>query len=280
VVGLDAACTVIDPIGTLVSLGAGFLIEHFNPMKGWLDDLVGNPAEVAACSATWNNIAASLNQAGADIEQYAKNDLFEVFGEASNTYTSMVHDAAVPSVAAAADAASAVAASFDRAAAVVKAVHDLVRDVIAGIVGSVVSAIVELAASFGTAAPAVVTQVSTKVGLWSGKIAPKIKALGRAIARLVKYLNSIGHNLTRLPFRHDVSYIPSHVRTYPRPRPVRPPRSPVAEFTPTTALPGGATSWTPTRTEVALAELIFPPSVLVADNALRTATRVIQLPDE
>ena len=40
----DVASAVTNPIATLVSWGAGFLIEHFEPLKGWMDQLAGNAA--------------------------------------------------------------------------------------------------------------------------------------------------------------------------------------------------------------------------------------------
>ena len=44
----DVASAVMNPIATLVSWGAGFLIEHFEPLKGWMDQLAGNADQVRA----------------------------------------------------------------------------------------------------------------------------------------------------------------------------------------------------------------------------------------
>ena len=54
----DVAGLIVDPIGTLISWGASFLMEHFEPLKGWLDDLAGNGDAVQADGQSWLACAA------------------------------------------------------------------------------------------------------------------------------------------------------------------------------------------------------------------------------
>lgn len=56
----DVASAVTNPIATLVSWGAGFLIEHFEPLKGWMDQLAGNADQVRAHAQTWANTATAM----------------------------------------------------------------------------------------------------------------------------------------------------------------------------------------------------------------------------
>ena len=49
----DVAGLIVDPIGTLISWGASFLMEHFETLKGWLDDLAGNGDAVQADGQSW-----------------------------------------------------------------------------------------------------------------------------------------------------------------------------------------------------------------------------------
>jgi hypothetical protein len=56
---LDVLGTIIDPLGSLVAWGVGWLMEHVRPLKEALDWLAGMPDEIAAHAATWRNVAAA-----------------------------------------------------------------------------------------------------------------------------------------------------------------------------------------------------------------------------
>ena len=45
--GLDVLGMVIDPLGSLVAWGVGWLMEHVQPLKDALDWLAGQPDEIA-----------------------------------------------------------------------------------------------------------------------------------------------------------------------------------------------------------------------------------------
>ena len=49
----DGIAAVIDPLGQLIAMGMGWLMEHIEPLKGWLNDLTGDAGEVAGFAATW-----------------------------------------------------------------------------------------------------------------------------------------------------------------------------------------------------------------------------------
>lgn len=36
----DTVAAVIDPLGSLIAAGLGWLIDHFEPIKGWFNDLM------------------------------------------------------------------------------------------------------------------------------------------------------------------------------------------------------------------------------------------------
>ncbi len=56
---------MVDPIGTLIGWGASFLLEHFEPLKGWLDDLAGN-GDAVRLTQSWLACAAAVAQQRAD----------------------------------------------------------------------------------------------------------------------------------------------------------------------------------------------------------------------
>ena len=51
-VAVDTAATVIDPLGSLIGAGLGWLMDHFDPLKTWLNDFAGDAGEVAGFAQT------------------------------------------------------------------------------------------------------------------------------------------------------------------------------------------------------------------------------------
>lgn len=219
-VGLDVVGLMVDPIGTLVSWGMAWVIEHFGPLKRWLDDLAGSPSEVTAFAGTWQNISTSLSQAADDIERDARNDLAEIEGETQDAYQAFVRDNVVPTARALSQSAAAVQASLERASGIVKIVHDLVRDIISTIVGSLASAALEEAATLGLGTPAVVTQVTEKVASWTARLQPLVGKLIRIIGKLKELHNKLGDRLgelvtdklTKNLAEFHVDYVPSYAK--------------------------------------------------------------------
>lgn len=77
---LDTVGLVIDPIGTLIANGLGWVLDHIEPLRGWLQDLTGNAAEVAAFGQTWTNVSSRLQQVGTDLN-HRLSDLDGLSGE-------------------------------------------------------------------------------------------------------------------------------------------------------------------------------------------------------
>ena len=65
---LDTLATVLDPLGSLVSWGVGWLLEHVKPLSDVLDWLAGDPDQVTAYAQTWRNIAAESTGTAADLQ--------------------------------------------------------------------------------------------------------------------------------------------------------------------------------------------------------------------
>ncbi|HEX9335760.1 MAG TPA: hypothetical protein VF892_07730, partial [Pseudonocardiaceae bacterium] len=69
--GMDAIGVAMDPFGSLLGAGIGWLIEHIGFLKKPLDYLAGDPEEITAKQQTWENIAKALNDAAAQYKQSA-----------------------------------------------------------------------------------------------------------------------------------------------------------------------------------------------------------------
>lgn len=167
-VALDTAATVIDPLGSLIGAGLGWLIDHLEPLKGWFNDFTGDAGEVAGFAQTWTNIQTQLQTAGGDLARMI-GDVDDLAGEAMDAYRRFQTDTA-QHLTAAASWAGAMSTGLQIASTIVQVVHDLVRDVLSQLVGSIIAWAAEAVFTLGLATPVIVGQVATKVASWSAKV--------------------------------------------------------------------------------------------------------------
>ncbi|KJL36528.1 ADP-ribosyltransferase exoenzyme [Microbacterium ginsengisoli] len=186
---VDTVATVSDPLGSLIAAGLGWLIDHFEPLKGWFNDLTGDAGEVQAFAATWTNIQSQLQQSGDELTRVL-GDLDELAGEAMDAYRRFQTDAA-QHLHGAATWAGAMATGLQVAATIVQVVHDIVRDVLSQLVGSAISWAAEAVVTVGLATPWIVEQVATRVASWTAKIGSKLTALLRSIKTLATLLEKL-----------------------------------------------------------------------------------------
>lgn len=109
----DGIAAVVDPLGSLIAAGLGWLMEHMEPIKGWLNDLTGDAGEVLGFAGTWDNISVEM-QGVADEVMRILGDLDEQAGEMIDAYRRFQRDAA-GHIAAASTLASAMSAGMELA---------------------------------------------------------------------------------------------------------------------------------------------------------------------
>ncbi|WP_448630739.1 hypothetical protein [Cellulomonas soli] len=127
---LDVAATVIDPVGSLIAAGLGWLMEHLEPLKGWLDDLTGDAGAVQGFAATWDNVAGAMGAAGDELNRLVRVDLEAMSGEAVTAYAAYA-DALAERIRVTGASATSIGSALRTCATVVQVVHDLVRDTLA-----------------------------------------------------------------------------------------------------------------------------------------------------
>ena len=186
----DAVGVGVDPLGTLVAWGAGWLIDHFGPLKSWMDELLGDADSVRADAATWSNVAQAMGECADALEGDEKNLMGDQVGATATAYRASNQDT-VSALRTASGAADAMGRATSVLAEVVGLVHDLLRDAISAIVGALASAIIEAIATFGLAIPLIIAQVQTKVGAKATQMAAHVTAVLRSA-------RALGHNLTHL----------------------------------------------------------------------------------
>lgn len=188
-VAVDTAATVVDPLGSLIAAGLGWLMDHFEPLKGWLNDFTGDAGEVQGFAQTWSNIAAQMNGAGDELTRVL-GDVDELAGEAIDAYRRFQADAAAH-LHGAGQWAGAISTGLQIASTIVQVIHDLVRDTIAQLVGSAISWAAEAALTLGLATPLIVTQISTRVASLSAKVGTYVTKVIDAVRNLAKQLDQL-----------------------------------------------------------------------------------------
>lgn len=186
----DTIAAVLDPLGSLIAAGLGWVMEHLEPLKGWLNDLTGDAGEVAAFAQTWSNISAQLMASGDELARILA-DLDSTDGEAVQAYLRFQTDAAAH-IRAAGTWAEAMSVGMQTASMMVQLVHDLTRDAIAQVVGSVISYAATLVVSLGTATPYVIAQATSRVAALATRVGTTVTKLLRSSDELMRLVDQLG----------------------------------------------------------------------------------------
>lgn len=187
---LDAAAAIVDPIGTLIGHGLGWVLDHIEPLKGWLNDFTGSAGEVQAFAQTWTNAAGALRGVS---DQYASSVNADVADMSGATIDAYVKHAGVLSeqLKSSANWADAISSGLSVASQIVQLVHDVVRDAISQIVGTVTSAGLFTLATAGFGAPVAGIQIGARVASLASKVGKVIDAALSALHKLEEPLKKL-----------------------------------------------------------------------------------------
>jgi uncharacterized protein YukE len=184
---LDVLGMAIDPLGSLVAWGVGWLMEHVKPLEEALDWLAGNPDEVAAHAGTWRNVAASAAEAH---QRYADAVRAQTAGWAGASGDAYREHAArqLDAMGGISKASEAISYAVEGAGLLVGLVRGIVRDLIAQFIATLAARLPQWLAeeglTLGLATPLVVGQVAALVVKWVDKIQHFVRALLNSLRRL------------------------------------------------------------------------------------------------
>jgi hypothetical protein len=193
----DALQLAFNPIAGVVSWVVGWILDHVEPLKGWLNELTGDAGEVSAASATWSNIAVYLQSAADELFDSLNNVLAEQTSQAVDAYKRLMADSA-EHVRMSSGLADGISTGLTVAATIVQIVHDLVRDAISDIIGQFVSAAAQALLSLGTLVPKIVADIAAAVTKWVGRISTKIDDVIRSFDKLNGLFKKIDPLLAKL----------------------------------------------------------------------------------
>ena len=206
---LDAAATAADPLGSALAAGIGWVIDHLNPIKGWFEEVAGNPGGAIAQAQSWGLIAADLGPAATDWGTSAMRLEGGNEGPAVNSYLDWqaTHTEAI---AALEGAAQGMQQAISVAAGIVGFVHGFLRDVLAQLVGAAISWVAQAVLSFGTLIPWICGQIGTRVAAVTAKCSSFVDGLVRSGTKLGELLEALGRGAS--------SCSSSSTRSRPTPR--------------------------------------------------------------
>lgn len=137
-VGADTVMARVDPLGAATANGMAWLITHVDPLKGWADELTGEPEAVARRAGALLTLAGELKEVAVDLRRDAAADVDGQRGLSVQGYRrALLEDAR--EVERAAAATEAVGRALERAAVVVEAVRSFVVGLISEVLGRAVA---------------------------------------------------------------------------------------------------------------------------------------------
>jgi RHS repeat-associated protein len=181
--GLDLLTVAMNPVGTLISYGLNWLIEHVKPLKDALDQLAGDADQIAAYSATWANVGKAVDDAAKNLSDAVGRDLADWAGPASDAYRQHAQNMA-SSLQTAATCANTISTAVKIVGVITGAVRGLVRDMVTQAIGDFIQDALEEVFSLGLGTPVVVAQVVEQVAQWTEKIGAVIKKLINSVEAL------------------------------------------------------------------------------------------------
>lgn len=186
----STAMLAIDPFGTLLGAGIGWLIEHVSFLKEPLDQLMGDPDEIQANVEATKKTAAEM----AVLAETHRNTLAQPqgwTGQSSEAFKANM-DTLGQELDALASAVEKKAKIVAISGVLVSVLRDIVRDLISQLLGSLLAdAIIAAAAAFFTFGASIVAFVGVAVG--------KAVALGVNIAsRIAKLIAAITRQMGRI----------------------------------------------------------------------------------
>lgn len=182
---LDLLSMAADPLAAIAAAGVAWLLENVGPLREALDELTGDPDEIAAYATTWTNVATELSSASTDLDnEVATGTVSKWKGEAADAYRGLVadHSSALLAMSSAAEAMASITTTMGTVCA---GVREIIVDIISECVGSLLAKlprwIAETVGTLGIGLLAVIGEAAALIA----KFVAKIKGFFDALARTV-----------------------------------------------------------------------------------------------
>jgi hypothetical protein len=192
-VGLDTLGFVLNPLGTLMAAGVGWLIEHIGILREPLDLLMGDPDQIQA-NATLLQMEVKKIEGYATDHDAALAKVASWKGEAADKFRQSMRDLS-EEIRSFGTVVSGASDETVRCGVAVAALRSVVRDIIAEVVGGLIAgAIAAVAASWFTFGASIVGFIGAAIGV----VAATIAKITRAIAKVSSILGRAGGRMAKL----------------------------------------------------------------------------------
>lgn len=129
-----------DPLAKLTSMGLGWVIEFFGPLRSVLDWLTGNQEQLNVIVETWSGVAGQMSQAADDLHRHYTTDAAHWSGSAVTQYRLYCADQ-VDLYRAASVTAMSVSNNARLSGMVLTTVREVIRGLVTDAVGKAISII-------------------------------------------------------------------------------------------------------------------------------------------
>lgn len=249
---LETVGLVIDPIGSLVSAGISWLIEHVKPLTDALDWLAGDPDTIASYAATWHNVAGAVTNANQSFSTAVTDQSAQWTGAAADAYRTAATRQS-EHLAATATAADTIGSVTEIVGVLVGVVRELVRDLVADCIATLVARVpqwlAEAGLTLGLATPHIVASAVALISRWVRRVADVIQKLIRSIDNLTPLLRRLDElwetlrvGFRRAPGGPDAPTVTPDTPTAPDPVTGPTTDPPAVSTDPATTTPTGGTA--------------------------------------
>ncbi|MFC7341693.1 hypothetical protein [Saccharopolyspora griseoalba] len=187
---MEGVGLAVDPIGTLLSYGLSWLIEHVEPLNEALDWFAGDPDGVGAYAKTWANVSQAVKQAAEQYDDAVRADTSDWRGAAGDAYRKQAAEKS-EALHGAGELADTISSVVEIMGQVVGGVRDFVRDLISDCISRLITYALEAVCSFGLAIPLVAAQATAFISKTVAKIA-------EVVSKLTRTLSNVSPKLARL----------------------------------------------------------------------------------
>ncbi|MGY6658533.1 WXG100 family type VII secretion target [Amycolatopsis sp. TRM77291] len=182
---------VVDPIGSLLTAGIGWLIEHIVIFRWPLDFLLGDPKGIEEAKTAIYKEGAEVREWANDHAAATKKFMEKWEGEAADAFRADMEGVAAQ-IEALAGYIEFAGKQMGIAGAVIGAVRGIVRDIIAmtlaGILKAAIVAVALAPVTFGGSIIAAIGSIMTTVAVAIAKIAKQIADVAKKLAEMIKIL--------------------------------------------------------------------------------------------
>ncbi|MDQ0381900.1 WXG100 family type VII secretion target [Amycolatopsis thermophila] len=177
---VDTVKLAINPLGSLISAGLGWLIEHVSFLREPLDMLMGDPDEIQKLGEEVHRIAESLRKIGEDQTKSLDGAVAGWTGSGADAFTARMRELAAD-LESKAHGTDIVGYLIHTNMAIISAVRGLFRDLITTVLGDIISAVLIAMATavitFGASVVAAVAYSVTQAALTATSMASKLAAV-------------------------------------------------------------------------------------------------------